>query len=251
VYKYDLHLERPLMNAAGTLGYAPDRRQPVDWEQMGAFVTNPLSLEARTPARGPRCLPYPSGFLLHTGYPNPGLRATLRRYGARWASASLPVIVHLLAQHPDELAHAVRLLEPLDGIAALEIGLPPETDAASVVTFARAAQGELPVIYRLPFERALLIGEPLAASGDATVSLGPPRGALPSPGRGLVSGRLFGPGVLPHSLGLVRALAQLGLTVFGGGGIYSFADVEAMLVAGASAVQLDAVLWRGSFSAPG
>jgi dihydroorotate dehydrogenase (NAD+) catalytic subunit len=251
VYKYDLHLERPLMNAAGTLGYAPDRRQPVDWEQMGAFVTNPLSLEPRTPAHGPRCLPYPGGFLLHTGYPNPGLRAALRRYGARWASASLPVIVHLLVQHPDELAHAVRLLEPLEGVAALEVGLPPDVEASTVATFARVAQGEHPVIFRLPFERALLIAQALAASGDATVSLGPPRGALPAPGGALVSGRLFGPGVLPHSLGIVRSLAHLGLTVFGGGGVYSFADVDAMLAAGASAVQLDAVLWRGGFSAPG
>ena len=69
----DLQIPSPWLNAAGMLGFAPGKPWPFDAPQ-GAFVTNPVSLKPRTPA-GNRCLlPYPGGFLLHTGLPNPGLR---------------------------------------------------------------------------------------------------------------------------------------------------------------------------------
>ena len=60
----------------------------------------------------------------------------------------------------------------------------------------------------------------------------------------LLSGRLYGPALLPQALAVVQAVAQAGLPVFGAGGVYSPADEAAMLGAGASAVQLDAVLWN-------
>ncbi len=71
--KHDLTFEPPIMNAAGVLGFFPDRHGPIDWGMLGAFITNPISLSPRTPAHGSRFEAYPGGFLLHTGYPNPGL----------------------------------------------------------------------------------------------------------------------------------------------------------------------------------
>ncbi len=52
--KVDLSLEPALMNAAGTLGFAADLRQAASLERLGAFVTNPISLErgARQPKEG-------------------------------------------------------------------------------------------------------------------------------------------------------------------------------------------------------
>ena len=77
--KFDLAFDPPLMNAAGSLGFAPDRRGPIALEQLGAFVTNPVSLRPRTPAQGARLLPFPGGFLLHSGHPNPGFNRVVRR----------------------------------------------------------------------------------------------------------------------------------------------------------------------------
>src|SRR5512147_1080331 len=94
--KYGLHFSTPLMNAAGSLGFAPDPYGPTELEQLGVFVTNPVSLAPRSPAHGERVLSYPGGFLLHTGYPNPGLKNVIRRYAAGWSRSSLPVWVHLL-----------------------------------------------------------------------------------------------------------------------------------------------------------
>jgi dihydroorotate dehydrogenase (NAD+) catalytic subunit len=248
--KVDLSLEPPLMNAAGTLGFAPDVRHIASLKRLGAFVTNPISLQRRTPARGTRYLEFPGGFLLHSGYPNPGLKATIRRHARRWAVASLPVFVHLMPLHPGELAQMLASLEGLEGVWGVEIGLPPETNAPAVLAFTQAAVGELPAILRLPFEHALDLSAALAASplaGElAAVSLAPPRGSLPGSQEGTpVSGRIYGPAVFPQAFSTVRAIVALGLPVIASGGLYQQAQIQALRLAGALAVQLDAVLWRG------
>jgi dihydroorotate dehydrogenase (NAD+) catalytic subunit len=245
--KFDLSFSRPLMNAAGSLGFLPDPYGPVDLTPFGAFVTNPISREARTPAHGRRVFPFPGGFLLHTGYPNPGIRAAIRRYASQWAHSSLPVIVHLLPGNVDELIEMVRLLEKVDGLLGVEVGLPPEVDAAATTAFARAAWSELPVLVRLPFERHPELARAAAAADIAGVSLAPPRGAALDPGGSLVHGRLYGPAIFPQALEAVHRLAQAGLPVIGAGGVSSQEQVEAMLKAGALAVQADSVLWCGGW----
>lgn len=247
VFKYDLAFTPSLMNAAGSLGFAPDPRTPVDLGKFGAFVTNPISLGPRSPAQGRRCQAYPGGFLLHTGYPNPGLWAVIRQYAGRWAQGALPVIVHLLAGRLEEIRQMVRLLEGLEGVAGIELGLPVTVDAETVRAQVQAAAGELPVVARLPFEQAVWLGAAAYAAGAAAVSLAPPRGALFEPGGHLLQGRLYGPALFPQALETVRRLAQEDVPVVGAGGVYTQQQAEAMLTVGALAVQLDAALWRGGW----
>jgi dihydroorotate dehydrogenase len=76
--------------------------------------------------------------------------------------------------------------------------------------------------------------------GASAVSLGAPRGKLVG-----ISGRMYGSGVFPLALRAVESLAGCGVPVIGAGGVYQQRDLEAMLAAGAFAVQVDAVLWRG------
>ena len=45
-----LVIDPPLMNAAGSMGFAPDLKLPLLWEEFGAFVTNPISIKPRKPA---------------------------------------------------------------------------------------------------------------------------------------------------------------------------------------------------------
>lgn len=129
--KRELIIDPPLMNAAGTSGFAPNPHGPVDLSAMGAFVTNPISLDARSPAHGERVLSHPGGVLIHTGHPNPGLRNALARYAHQWARSPLPVIVHLLPTEPAELQYMVLQLEDVEGIAGIEVELPPEVDTLS------------------------------------------------------------------------------------------------------------------------
>jgi dihydroorotate dehydrogenase (NAD+) catalytic subunit len=240
--KRDLHFNPPLMNAAGILGFAPDPKSPLDFARFGAFVTHPVSRFPRTPARGTRFVPFSGGFLLHTGLPNPGLDAVIRRHARRWVKSPLPVIVHLLARDTASLREMAARLEETEGVAGLEIGLPPDVNASEVAAFARAAAGELPLIVRLPLVQADALADAALDAGAQAVSLGQPRGLLNG-----VGGRLYGPGIFPLALGVVDKLAGSGVPVIGGGGVYHIRDADAMLEAGALAVQVGGALWKGGF----
>jgi dihydroorotate dehydrogenase len=239
--KNDLFLDKPLMNAAGTLGFSPDRKGSVDLSQFGAFVTSPISRAPRTPAKGARFSSYPGGFLLHSGLPNPGLSAIIKQHGKRWAYSPIPMIVHLLALEPSSLAHMIEQLETIEGVMGVEIGLPPDINPDIAFDFAQAALGELPTILRLPLEKAEELAPAVMEAGASAVSLGAPRGKLEG-----ISGRMYGPAVFPLALRAVEKLAGLGIPVIGAGGVYQAQDVDAMLEAGARAVQVDTVLWRGT-----
>jgi dihydroorotate dehydrogenase (NAD+) catalytic subunit len=211
---------------------------------LGAFVTNPISRLPRTPAKGTRFLSCPGGFLLHTGHPNPGLSQAIRQYASTWERSALPVIVHLLAQNPEELAEMIERLEIVPGVRGVEVGLPADATPGFTHQMARSAFGELPAILRISLDGCLEVARAAADAGIGTVSLGQPRGTLLDEDDKLVSGRLYGPAIFPQALRAVQAVSSTGLAVIGAGGVYQSSQVEAMLKAGASAVQVGVSLWK-------
>jgi len=62
----------------------------------------------------------------------------------------------------------------------------------------------------------------------------------------LLHGRLYGPAIFPQALEATNDLVERGIPVVAAGGIYSSTQIDAMLAAGARAVQLDTWLWRGA-----
>lgn len=231
------------MNAAGSLGFVPESSSPVGKDRLGAFITNPISLRSRTPARRRTCQSYPGGFLLHSGYPNPGLGAAIRRYKLRWARSSIPIIVHLLAENVESVSRMVPRLEGLEGVMGIELGLPPEVELQMAEELVNAAVGELPLIVRLPVDRAGVYAQSLVDSAITAISLGPPRGVLIDALGQTVRGRLYGPAIFPLAFGCVQEVIAAGVSVIAAGGVYEQVQVEALLEAGAIGVQLDAVLW--------
>ena len=266
--KRDLYFSKPLMNAAGSLGFAPDFRSLGDFgilNAFGAFVTNPFSLRPRLPAAKPQSIEYPGGFLLHTGLPNPGLKAGIKKYTVRWDKSDLPIVVHLMADRPEETKNMVRMLETQENVIAAELGFAPLLANDILLLTLEMCAGELPLIFSLPVEQVLNLGPRLIQEGAQAISISAPRGALPltpSPstltgtrpsGRGeLITGRLYGPSLFPKSLETVYSAAKLGLPIIGAGGVWNKENADAMLAAGALAVQVDAALWNpaSSFSAP-
>jgi len=242
-----LDLRCPLLNAAGSLGFVPNANGPIVLDLLGAFITNPISARPRQPANPPQLHEYPGGVLLHSGHPNPGLSNVLKRHAESWERATLPIIPHLLAESPKQIQKMVTRLERLEAVLAVEIGLPDDIEPQAARELIQAALGELPVIARAPLGHALELADLLYSAGASAISLGPPRGALPGPDGELIHGRLYGPALFPQALEITQALAQQSLPVIASGGIYHQEQVDALLEAGALAVQLDIVLWQGKW----
>ena len=243
IRKQDLYLERPFVNAAGMLGFAPDLRTMPFLGQLGAFITNPVSRKPRQPAGNRCCLPYPGGFLLHTGLPNPGISAVIRQHRRRWASASLPIIVHLLVEDPGSLAEMIRKLEGLENLLAVELGLPPDCTPVRLADFLTAAEGELPAVVCLEPEQLPVLLPTLRELNPIGMHLTQPRGALPNAEGDVITGRLYGPATRPVMLNAAREAVKTGVPVIVDGGIFDQRQAEALLGVGVLAVGLGAALW--------
>lgn len=241
--KRDLYFGKPLINAAGSLGFAPDPRNGIPLNSFGAFVTNPISLRPRLPTGHPAVIEYPGGFLLHSGLPNPGFNAVLKKYSAKWDRADLPIIPHLMADRPEEAQRMVRELENIESVMAVQLGFAPLLSDDIILLTLEMCMGELPLIFALPHEQVLTLGRRLAHEGADAISLAPPRGAIPGEDGQLITGRLYGPSLFPRALDVVRSAVMSGLSVIGSGGVWTDADAETMLRAGAMAVETDAQLW--------
>jgi dihydroorotate dehydrogenase len=254
--KRDLYFSKPIINAAGSLGFAPDPRLGIPFESLGAFVTNPFSLRARVPAGSPEVVEYPGGFLLHTGLPNPGFHAGIKRYASRWDKSDLPVIVHLMADRPEETQRMVRMLESLENVMAAELGFAPLLADDIILLTLEMCLGELPLLFSLPVEQVLSLGPRLIQGGAQAISVAAPRGAVSGVKggreRGMITGRLYGPSLFPRALETVYSAAKLGLPIIGAGGVWTKENADAMLSVGALAVQVDAAFWNpaSTFLAP-
>lgn len=260
--KRDLYFSKPFMNAAGSLGFTPDfrslREAPPKHSEggkdfgglFGAFVTNPLSLRPRAPAAKPAVIEHAGGFLLHTGLPNPGFNAGLKKYAAKWSRSDLPIIVHLMADRPEETQRMVRALETQENVMAAELGFAPLLANDIILLTLEMCLGELPLIFSLPVEQVLTLGPRLIQEGAQAISIAAPRGALPlSPKSSpLITGRLYGPSLFPQTLETVYAAARIGLPIIGAGGVWTKENAEAMISTGALAVQIDTVLWNPAFT---
>jgi dihydroorotate dehydrogenase len=236
------------MNAAGVLGFTPDSRAGISLDLFGAFVTNPFSLRPRKPAAQPEVIEYAGGFLLHSGLPNPGFNTGIKRYTSRWDKSELPVIVHLMADRPEETQRMVQMLEMQENVMAAELGFAPLLADDILLLTLEMCLGELPLIFSLPVEQVLSLGPRLIQKGAQAISISAPRGALMSPRRHanadhLTTGRLYGPSLFPRALETVYSAAKLGFPIIGAGGVWTKENADAMLSTGALAVQVDAAFW--------
>lgn len=258
-HKQGLPLASPIMPAAGTFGYGPEYHHLIEYGEafnpqdpdhspsLGAIVTNPVSLNPRQAAHGPRLAVHGSHILVHTGLPNPGLRKVIREYARFWDRQPLPVIVHLIATIPRDVARACDRLSTVSNVMGVELGLDEGTPVEEALALLDAAQtgGTLPVIPRVPFDGTATLPPALAEAGaDALTLTAPPRSLLRTD-QGWAKGRLYGPAMLPLLLHHLAHWAQaLSVPIIACGGIYTPEDAQACLALGATAVQVDAAIWR-------
>ncbi len=246
--KNSLILETPVMPAAGTFGFGEVYRGMIDLEKLGAIVTNPVTYKPWQSATGTRVIPLDAGVLVHTGLPNLGISKTLAKYRTALDKLPLPVLMHVVATTPGDVASCAARIDAEHAVDAIELGLSDNISPQESVELVRAAvrRTEKPVLVRLPLQEAYTLAQPVADAGaSALVIAAPPRGTARDPYSGrLISGRIYGPLIKPLALRVVGQLAdEVDVPIIGAGGIHSAEDARDYLDAGAVAVQVDSVLW--------
>lgn len=247
--KNQLILSNPVIAGAGVFGYGSNYRDMVNYEKLGAFITNPVTYTPRQPTRGTRYIPHDSGVLVHTGLPNTGLSKVIKRWGGLWQALPIPTILHLVATEPDEIRKSMVIIDNTEMIAAVELGLNDDIDPDYAVELVEAAvrNSEKPILVRLPLADAYTLAEPIADTQAAALMVSaPPRGTARDPISGkLIGGRVYSPVLKPIVLRLVGNLKRRihDIPIIGAGGIHSAQDARDYLEAGAVAVQVDSVVW--------
>lgn len=254
-HKTGLMLTNPVMTAAGCFGLGSEYARLLDTDPVGAVVVGPITAERRRGAEPPRLLPIAGGALLHTGLANPGLRRVVQQGGGSWSRMPTPVIVHVAGTSADSVARCCSRLATVDAVAGVELGVLDGAAPDHVEDVVRAAQSSLiqPLIVRMPLASAAGLCE-LAVEGgaDALTVASPPRGTVWHPPEcRFITGRLYGPFVLPLVLRAVQAVRKrVSVPLIGCGGVFDVDGARALLHAGCCAVQIGGAVWHDPSSLP-
>ena len=244
-HKSGFPLKSPLLAASGCWGFSNEYADLIEMDLLGALITNPISWHPRKPARGNHAQVLAGGVALHTGLPNPGLFAALRHFGPKWQRMRCPVIVHLALESAIEARKCIERMEEVDNVLAIELGFRHDEDPrTAAATMAAATCGLLPIVVQAPFSRASEFASLAEKAGAQAVSItAPPRATLTTR-EVWVEGRLYSGGLFAHTLQVVHELGcETSLPIIAAGNIHSTAQAQALLGAGAQAVQLQSVVW--------
>ncbi|MFQ3610930.1 MAG: dihydroorotate dehydrogenase [Fimbriimonadales bacterium] len=255
-----LNLSNPIMVASGTFGYGLEYESLVDLNQLGALVVKSLTLHPRLGNPPPRVAETPAGMLNTIGLQNEGVEAFLLETLPRLRDYTMPLIVSVAGETPDDYAEVARRLQRTAGIAALELNLSCPNQARGGMEFGIDSQltaevvravrqvSDLPLFAKLTPNVTDIV--PIA---EAAVSAGAEGLTLINSVVGLAvnpqtrrfrlatrTGGLTGPAIKPIALHAVwrvhQALPEVPL--MGVGGITSVEDVLEFLLVGATAVQV-------------
>jgi len=247
-HKVGLPVDSPILLAGGSVGYGESMHRGIDTAQLGGLVVGPMTRYSIRGSDGPRLAETSGGFVLHTGLQNRGVAAVVKKFARLWPRLGCPVIAQIADNTAEDAASTARRLAPVDGLAGLEVRLAPEATPGDVRSLLRALRrgADLPLWARLPLHNTTALAlDAVEAGADALVVGLPARGAGFTPGGELVRGELYGPAAFAPMLARLCAVADLTLDrpLIACGGIHTPQQVRQTLAAGASAVQLDSVVW--------
>jgi dihydroorotate dehydrogenase (NAD+) catalytic subunit len=255
-----LELATPLIAASGVWPLSPKLWPRESLSGLGAVCSKGLTLEPRSGNPGVRLWETPSGLLNSIGLQNPGLENFIDQDLTQLAQAGLPIIINLAPESEGEIGRMLTLLAGrADRIGAVELnlscpnvsrggmawGISPRgvTRAASLARAAWPGRLWIKLTPQAPdmAESARAAAE---AGADAVVVANTWLGmamdlerARPAFDRVLAG--LSGPAIFPLALRLVwEASEEVEVPVVASGGVCSWEDAAAMILAGASAVEV-------------
>jgi dihydroorotate dehydrogenase (NAD+) catalytic subunit len=264
-----LDLADPVINASGTFDAIAARRAfgdaLLERFPFAAFVTKTVTLAPRQGNPPPRLYELPSGLLNSIGLPNKGLEQFLAQDLPQLAELPVPLIVNVMGNTADEVAHLVRAVGERDEVTALELnvscpnvktGLMFGADADELSRLLVAVRGMTPkpLIVKLTPNSASPADVAAAAEqhgADAVSLINTLRGMAPHPHRpgepwlGGTTGGVSGPAVRAIALAQVSEVrSRVKLPIVGMGGVQSGRHADDLLRAGADLVAVGTESFR-------
>jgi len=254
-----LELANPVLVASGTFGYGIEYSHLVDVARLGALITKTITLSPREGNATPRIVETASGMLNSIGLENPGVEVFIERVLPEAVELGPPVIVNIAGERPENYVELARRLSESAEVAALELNVScPNVKVGGMAFGADAAlTGELVSAVRAATDLSLIVKltpnvTDIAEIARAAEGAGADAVSLTNtllgmaidvatrrPRLGAVTGGLSGPAIMPVSLRMVwQAARAVGVPIVGLGGISTWEDAAAFLIAGATAVQI-------------
>ncbi len=264
--KPDLHvdigrltLENPVLTASGTFGYAAEFKELVDLNRLGGIIVKGLSL---APAKGNpprRIVETPCGMLNAIGLQNVGIDAFIEKKLPFLQTLAPPILVNIYGKTIGEYAELAARIDPLEGIAGIEINISCPNVKAGGVAFGQDPQTARdvvkavknrttkPIVVKLSpnVTDVTRIAQAVEAAGADAVSLINTITGMAididtrRPRLANITGGLSGPAIKPVALRMVWQTAQkVSIPVIGIGGIMTAEDALEFLMAGACAVEV-------------
>lgn len=255
-----LELDNPVMTAAGTSGHGAELAAFFDLSELGAVVVKSISASPWPGNPGPRLAPIPGGMLNSVGLAGPGVEGWQREYLPELRRRRIKTIVSIWGRTVEEYARASELLATeLDGIVALEVNVSCPNLKAKSEIFSHSVEATRAVIEAvqpvgIPIFAKLspnthLVADVAEAARDAGasgvtlintvlgMSIDPLTASLElGGGGGGLSGRAIRPIALRAVYELKKRIPEV--VIIGVGGISTGRDALAMILAGASAIQV-------------
>lgn len=260
-----LELSSPVVIASGVWPYEEDFWGAEKLVGVGAVCTKAISLNARSGNSGVRVWETQAGMLNSIGLQNIGVDGFLEKYHTRVTACGRPAIANVVMERETETSVTLAKLRDAGGMAAVELNIScPNVDgdgmawgtadctAARAVRLARAIwDGPLWVKMTPQSPDPAAVARAVEAEGaDAVVAGNTWLGmamdmTTGKPAFGRVVAGLSGPAVFPLALRLVwQVCAAVTIPVVACGGVATSTDCAAMLLAGASAVEVGTAFFR-------
>lgn len=256
----EVNLATPVVIASGTWPLGGPMWDPERMKDVGAVCSKGLTLQPRNGNTGTRLWETPSGLLNSIGLENPGIEAFAREKLPEMTGSKIPILANVAVETLGDLEQSLSILNKAgQDLAGVELniscpnveggGMAWGLDGKSVHEVMRTARNvwKGPLWLKLTPQTSDLQGVLKAAESggaDAVVVANTWLGmaidmnrAKPAFGRTFAG--LSGPAVFPLALRMVwQAVGMTNLPVIGCGGVTGPDDALAMLLAGASAVEV-------------
>ncbi|MEG1501910.1 MAG: dihydroorotate dehydrogenase [Synergistaceae bacterium] len=254
-----VEIPSPVIPASGVWPYEEEFWYGTRTEFLGAACTKAISLNPRRGNDGIRLWETPSGILNSIGLQNVGVHEFVKRYMKRVLNGDVLPIANVVMERPEETVETLKTIEDAGGMPVVELniscpnvdgdgmswGMEAETAAKAVAAARKAWNGPLWVKMTPQTATPALVAKAIENEGaDALVVANTWLGMgmnmeTGKPAFNRVVAGLSGPAVFPLSLRLVwQVCGAVNIPVIGCGGVSTAEDCAAMLMAGASAVEV-------------